>query len=102
MTTVPTRPSLTDLEWSAVSDPLPDAIWCEHAISDCDGVMGRVTTTLSGRCNPERHADSKLAVVRRFVRASRRRDHIAHDHAAIVFEHGGSSAQIDALALRSI
>ena len=97
-------PTLSNLEWTAVSIALQDAHRCGCApnpIASKSGFLARLNHRLFGEPQPNGLADPKLEAVRRFVCTTARRRQRADEMMPALKAHGFSPAQIDALALLS-
>lgn len=98
------QPVLSGSEWAAVSVALRDAQRCgcaAEAANTRPGALRRAVRFVFGSRRPTPLADPRLEAIRRFVCASNRRRGPVDGLAALLAEHGFSTAQINALHLLS-
>ena len=96
-----TEPTLSSLEWQAVSVALSDASRCGCGATGKAGVAGRLFRALTGNKGPRPLADPKLEAVRDFVCETNRHRRIASDYVPALRAFGFNDRQVDALALLS-
>jgi hypothetical protein len=100
LTAAITDPTLSQLEWQAVSIALRDAAQCGCGASGT-GPVRRFYRAVTGSKDLNRLADPKLEAVRSFVCETNRQRRIAERHVPALLAHGFTDRQVNALALLS-
>jgi hypothetical protein len=94
-------PTLSQLEWQAVSAALSDASKCGCGGSGKPGPLRRLFGALTGNEEPGPLGDPRLEAVRSFVCETNRHRRIARHYVPALLGHGFNDRQVDALALLS-
>ena len=94
-------PTLSQLEWQAVSGALAHASECGCGNPDNPRLASRLLRALTGSEGPRPLADPRLEAVRTFVCETNRHRRIAKHHVPALLDDGFNDRQVDALALLS-